>query len=402
MGKLVPKITKSQIATMWKLLDNTDKGSIELQTLHDFLSNRYGKDAKTGRVTSVIERVKSRILERCGQTAGIKGLQRTLMIMDDNGDKRLSKEEVKFGLRDYGIELNLRELDEIFGYFDKDGNGFVDITEFLVGIRGDLNERRKSMVKMAFDILDLDRSGFITVEEIAAKYDVSQDPKVISGEKTQEECLAVFLNQWDRGDKDGIVSLEEFEDYYKEISASIDGDDYFELMMRNAWRIAGGKGAAANTANLRVLVTDKDGNQRVATVEQELGLKQGDREEIRRRLEKQGVEGDISLTYGSDSRDKKGVKPPPARSSSGFNVKQQETRASVNVGPTQRSQYDRNVAAMKLAAAFRGRVGRKKAVMEKRKADAQAKAKADADAEASIPRAKRLIRPVPKARAKRM
>ena len=28
--------------------------------------------------------------------------------MDDNGDKRLSKEEMKYGLRDYGIDLKVR------------------------------------------------------------------------------------------------------------------------------------------------------------------------------------------------------------------------------------------------------------------------------------------------------
>ena len=42
-----------------------------------------------------------------------------------------------------------------------------------------------------------------------------------------------------------MVSHEEFVEYYKDVSASIDEDDYFELMMRNAWHIAGGEGPGA-------------------------------------------------------------------------------------------------------------------------------------------------------------
>ena len=34
---------------------------------------------------------------------------------------------------------------------------------------------------------------------------------------------------------DGSVSVEEFIEYYTNVSASIDDDRYFELMMRNAW-----------------------------------------------------------------------------------------------------------------------------------------------------------------------
>ena len=39
---------------------------------------------------------------------------------------------------------------------------------------------------------------------------------------------------WETHKKDAIVTIEEFEDYYKDLSASIDSDDYFELMIRNA------------------------------------------------------------------------------------------------------------------------------------------------------------------------
>ncbi len=251
--------------------------------------------------------VKAKILERCGATGGIKGLQRTLAIMDDNGDKRLTKEELKYGLRDYGIDLNMREIDEVFLQFDKNKDGFIDTTEFFVAIRGDLNPRRKALVKLAFDILDKDKSGIITIDEIAQVYDTSKNPDVLSGRKTKEQALMDFIHVWDRTEHDGAVTWDEFEDYYKEISASIDADDYFELMIRNAWHIAGGKGAAANSANRRVLVTKADGSQSVECINDDLGVRAGDVTEMKARLARQGVRAEaVGLFHGDDSTGGKG------------------------------------------------------------------------------------------------
>lgn len=73
------------------------------------------------------------------------------------------------------------------------------------------------------------------------------------------------------------------------VSASIDDDAYFELMMRNAWHIYGGTGQSANTSNRRVLVVHSDGSQEVVGIENDLGIDADDIVAMRRALESQGV-----------------------------------------------------------------------------------------------------------------
>ena len=126
-----------------------------------------------------------------------------------------------------------------------------------------MNDFRKGFVKMAFDKLDKNKNGLVELDDIATTYDVSFHPKFKSGEMSKNEILGEFMEQWDTQTKDGKVTYEEFVEYYNDVSASIDEDDYFELMMRNAWHIAGGEGASANTSIPRELVIDADGRQHV-------------------------------------------------------------------------------------------------------------------------------------------
>jgi len=87
------------------------------------------------------------------------------------------------------------------------------------------------------------------------------------------------------------VSWEEFLDYYSDISAGIDSDQYFELMLRNAWHISGGTGAAANTSCRRVLVVFNDGAQKIMEIKNDLGIGPKDTDLMRQNLEAQGVSG---------------------------------------------------------------------------------------------------------------
>ena len=127
MVALDKTLTREQIALMWEEICPGGETVIELEKMYDIISRKFGKDKGSSKSGSVLDKVIAKILERCGG-GGLKGLQRTISIMDDNGDKRLSKEEL--GLQDYGIILNIREVDDIFTAFDRDRNGFIDVDEF--------------------------------------------------------------------------------------------------------------------------------------------------------------------------------------------------------------------------------------------------------------------------------
>eukprot|EP01064_Diplonema_japonicum_P009485 TRINITY_DN1697_c0_g2_i1.p1 TRINITY_DN1697_c0_g2~~TRINITY_DN1697_c0_g2_i1.p1 ORF type:complete len:544 (+),score=161.51 TRINITY_DN1697_c0_g2_i1:54-1685(+) len=237
----------------------------------------------------VMLRVREKILERSGGL-GFRGIVRSLRIMDDNGDKKLSRRELKEGMATYGVTMTAAELDAAFSEFDRDGDGVISITEFLVAIRGYMNERRTNMVKEAYTRLDTNGNGTASFEELNKIYGQNLDrhPAVLSGHKTHKQVMMEFIACWDKSG-DGIVTMKEFLDYYNDISVSIDNDDYFELMIRNAWHISGGEGWCENTSCRRVLVIHHNGSQTVEEIKNDLGIGPEDIDKMKENLIAQGI-----------------------------------------------------------------------------------------------------------------
>ena len=93
--------------------------------------------------------------------------------------------------------------------------------------------------------MDRDGNGRVDLEDIKQIYNAKHHPDVKLGKKTEEEVFVEFLDTFEmhyslkhpgnRGD--GVISFDEFIEYYNNVSMSIEDDRYFELMMTNAWNL---------------------------------------------------------------------------------------------------------------------------------------------------------------------
>jgi len=175
---------------------------------------------------------------------GIVSVGKAFKIMDDNNSHTLDFDEFRKAAKDYRFDLNERETEIAFKSFDRQNNNQIDYDEFLRTIRGNMNDFRRRLVAQAFNLMDKDRSGFLTIDDIRGTYNAKMHPEVKQGKKTEDEVFLEFLDTFEAtynmlsGDKgDGQITIDEWMEYYENVSMSIDDDAYFELMMNNCWKM---------------------------------------------------------------------------------------------------------------------------------------------------------------------
>ena len=180
---------------------------------------------------------------------GIMSMRRTFMLVDENSTKEISFNEFEKIFKIYRYDLSETEINNLFNYFDKEGNGYIKYEEFLNELCNNLNQFRKDILKQVFNKLDEKEKGFITVGIIRHEYNPKGNPLVRQGKRSEDEILAEFLDvleyhfnlliekNEDIDVNELEVDFEEFCNFYKNISLCIEDDKYFEIMVLSEWGI---------------------------------------------------------------------------------------------------------------------------------------------------------------------
>ena len=102
-----------------------------------------------------------------------------------------------------------------------------------------MSEPRAALVKTVFAALDRRNKGSIHLADLKKAFRPRTHPDVKRGLRSVEDVLQEFVDTFDmhryRQTKSDEVTLEEFEDYYANVSASIEEDDYFALILEGVW-----------------------------------------------------------------------------------------------------------------------------------------------------------------------
>ena len=208
------------------------------QNLDNIKRNSENKNIS---VDNIIETIRNKVKRR-----GIRcliSLENNFRALDDDNSQTIDFDAFEKTSEDFRFGISFDELQKLFTFFDKEGNGRIDYDEFIRIIRGQMSNSRKSLIEEIFSTFEPDQDGFVHIKKVTQLFNPENHPDVLTGKKSPEEVYQEFVDTFDgnhtylNGDEAsyGNVDIDEFCDYYDSISMMIEKDTDFENMVRGVW-----------------------------------------------------------------------------------------------------------------------------------------------------------------------
>lgn len=129
---------------------------------------------------------------------GIYGVRAFVNLFKKFGAQKngvLNHTELHWVLKQNGQTLSNQEMDRLFKFFDKNNDGSITVSEFIEGIRGQLNSHRTKVVKDVFAMMAPE--GQIETSKFFSCFDINSVPEFKNGQKTKHAILNELQDQID-------------------------------------------------------------------------------------------------------------------------------------------------------------------------------------------------------------
>ena len=228
VGNYINKINK----TPYIKRNNNSLPNLSIQNYSIFFENE-------AKYKNLLEKLRTKININNGIT--YYTFMNELKHYQNDYDKNINLNACYFVLRKLNIGFKFYDLMELFKSIEKYTPDKIKTEKLLCLIRGDLNIKRKTVVKNVFEFIDKEKKGNIKLSEIKKLYNSKLHPDAYVGYKKESDvykefCYTfdIFCNFYEIYE---CINLEQFIEYYKGISASIIDDNYFDDVLNGVWNI---------------------------------------------------------------------------------------------------------------------------------------------------------------------
>ena len=186
---------------------------------------------------------------------------------DRNDNKELSFSDFFEILNNLKLYINQKDAKLLFSDFSQ--NSKINYSKFLSAlVANSLNERRNSIVKEAFQRIDTENCGLVNLADVKSLFNSKNSPLVKEGYVTEEQFYNNFMESFQthhnifRSAKIKKVNFEEFLNYYKYFSLTIDDDYLFEETLIHCWKLSKSKIAHIGPKdNVKKIMANQDENE---------------------------------------------------------------------------------------------------------------------------------------------
>ncbi|CAC9550962.1 protein of unknown function - conserved [Leishmania donovani] len=259
--------------------------------------------AGTG-VMALMERIRQGALE-IGGRIGFRSLSIALGVACNEQRQRrfLDRNELRKAIARLGVLLSPIEMDVLMRHFDTTGNNVVCAQDFLAELRGTMPLARMQAVIYAYQQLSIEGRGSVEFKDMHSLFrlNAATIPDVVNGVLQREEAVLDFESCWPGrvGCKVGTVTLDEFVDYYADVSPAEESDERFCKLLQQSWAIPVTSAYLSGEPHRLLTVTYDDKPTETVRLPDSLVLDTQDRKAVKRLLIQRGLRGVKDFTVST-------------------------------------------------------------------------------------------------------